>query len=221
MPTATAESEPLPSVISIFPLAGALLLPRAELPLNIFEPRYLTMLGDVLEGAGVIGMVQPRDESDDAEEPAVFAVGCAGRVTACSETEDGRNLITLEGLRRFQIVEELERTTPYRQAKVDYTPFESDALTPLASAGIDRDGLLARLTPYLEQQELEADWSSIEDASDEALVNALAMMCPFAAAEKQALLEADSLKERVQIMMTLMDFALREPGDGQQPSTAH
>jgi len=221
MSTATAESEALPSVIPIFPLAGALLLPRAELPLNIFEPRYLAMLGDALDGAGVIGMVQPREDNAGEEEPAIFDIGCAGRVTASSETEDGRQLITLEGVRRFKILEELERTTPYRQAKVDYTPFEGDALTPMASSGIDRVGLLARLTAYLDRQELEADWSSIEEAPDEALVNALTMMCPFAAAEKQALLEANSLRERAQTMIALMEFALAESDEAQDPGRPH
>lgn len=219
--TTSSETQPLPSVIPVFPLSGALLLPRAELPLNIFEQRYLAMIRDTMEGDGVIGMIQPRTDSP-SNEPPLFEIGCAGRIASCSETDDGRYLITLAGVQRFRLLEELARTTPYRQIKADYGGFSGDRLTPMKQAGIDRGRLLAVLARYLEDRGLEADWSSVENAGDETLINALAMACPFAAAEKQALLEAESLRERAETMVALMEFALAgDEDDGEPPRAPH
>lgn len=210
---AHTESESLPGVIPVFPLAGALLLPRARMPLNIFESRYLAMIRDALEGEGVIGMIQP---SDAAEPPALFDVGCAGRIESCSETPDGRLLITLAGLCRFKVIEELPATTPYRQIKVDYGPYAGDLLTPLSQAGIDRPALLAALSDYLDSRNLSVDWDAVDDAGDEALVHSLAAVCPFSVAEKQALIETESLFERAETITTLMTITASEPEeDGQ------
>jgi len=211
-PDAIFELKALPAVIPVFPLAGVLLLPRSELPLNIFEPRYLEMVRDAMAGDGIVGMIQPSEDGDDGEPP-LFAIGCAGRITAFSETEDGRYLITLKGVQRFRVEEELHRTTAYRQVKPSYEAFAGDLMTPLPRAGIDRERLIAALKAYLAQRGLEAEWSAIESAPDETLVNALAMICPFAPAEKQALLEAHSLTERTQSMIALMEFALAEAED--------
>lgn len=203
-----AESESLPGVIPVFPLAGALLLPRARMPLNIFESRYLAMVRDALEGEGVIGMIQP---SDAAEPPALFDVGCAGRIESCSETPDGRFLITLAGLCRFRAVEELPATTPYRQVKADYGPYADDLQTPMPEAGIDRAALLDALSGYLESRNLAVDWDAVDGAGDEALVHSLAAVCPFSVAEKQALIETASLLKRARTITTLMTMAANEP----------
>lgn len=201
-----AETEAPPSVIPVFPLAGALLLPRGQLPLNIFEPRYLAMVKDVMGGDRLIGMIQPR-QAGPQSEPALYDTGCAGRITDFHETDDGRFLITLKGLTRFHVVEELSRMTAYRQVKADYSGFEGDRLTPMREAGIDRAGLIEGLKAYLGRRGLQADWKAIEKAPDETLVNSLAMICPFSPAEKQALLEADSLRTRTETMIALMEMA--------------
>jgi len=213
MATGHAESEALPAVIPVFPLAGAVLLPRARLPLNIFENRYLAMVRDALDSDGVIGMVQP---SDAAEPPALYDVGCLGRIESCSETPDGRLLITLAGLCRFSLVEELPATTPYRQVKADYAAYSGDLLTPLPRAGIDRQALLEALSGYLEARRLSVDWDAVDEAGDEALVHSLSAVCPFSAPEKQALLETGSLRERARTITTLMTIAASEPDDDGQ-----
>lgn len=213
------RAEELPDLLPIFPLSGALLLPHGQLPLNIFEPRYLAMTRDALAGSSLIGMVQPADSDDGAFEPAVFQVGCAGRITQHRDTPDGRILLTLTGVCRFEIVQELQRTTPYRQVIVDYRRFQND-LQPDPGAGIDRAAFMAHLKSYADVQSLQADWASIERASNESLIDALAMVCPFTPGEKQALLEAPTLADRARIMISLMDLALAaarnfgDPGAG-------
>ncbi len=202
------RTENLPKAIPIFPLPGAILLPRANLPLNIFEPRYLAMIDDVLSQARLIGMIQPRDDADE-----LYAVGCVGRLTSLREIDDERYLIELTGISRFTVIRELSVKTPYRQAEVDYVPFKQD-LRKARAGSIDRDLLLQRLKRYLDHNRLEADWKSISSAPDEPLVNALAMIAPVHVAEKQALLEAEAAAERAQILITLIDMALAE-GPGQ------
>ncbi|GER01580.1 ATP-dependent protease [Iodidimonas gelatinilytica] len=214
-----SKDESLPGVLPVFPLMGALLLPRGEMPLNIFEPRYLRMVRDVMGGDRMIGMVQPVDEGQEGD-PALYGIGCAGRICSFVETEDGRFLITLKGVTRFKIVEELSSMTPYRQVKADYAPYEGDRLTPMPDAGIARADLIDRLTKFLDRRGLSAEWSAIEKAPDELLINSLAMICPFSPAEKQALLEAKSLRARTRTMISLMEFALADPlldEDDQQP----
>ena len=203
----------LPRVIPIFPLEGALLLPGGMLPLNIFEPRYLNMTQAALtDETRTIGMIQP--EGDEAgDSPAVYQTGCAGRIISFSETDDGRILITLSGMCRFNVVEELPLKDGYRRIVADYGPFRNDMRVD-ATADVDRARLLAVLKAYLQHEGIEANWKAIEGADDARLVASLAMMCPFRASEKQALLEAPDLAERARVIVTLLEMALVEPGDG-------
>jgi Lon protease-like protein len=210
----------LPEVIPVFPLPGALLLPRSRLPLNIFEPRYLAMLDDVLRSDHrLIGMVQPFE--DPAPQPKLHVIGCAGRVTSLSETEDGRYLIALTGVSRFRIGGEIDGFTPYRRIRAEWPDFAAD-LGPAedgtkggasGGAGFDREEFLAVLRRYFEAVRLASDWDSLSDAEPELLVNSLAMMCPFSVEEKQALLEAPRLSDRVETLMALMQFAIASGGE--------
>lgn len=197
-----------PAVIPIFPLSGGILLPRGQLPLNIFEPRYLRMIDDALAGARTIGMIQPREEHGG--ERCLFDIGCSGRITSFSETGDGRYLITLTGLLRFRVDAEIGGETPYRRAAVDYTGFTSDADPDASEAAVDREKLYAAMRIYLETENLSTDWEAAAEAPTEALVNSLAMGCPFAPNEKQALLEASKLADRADCLIALM----RMGGDG-------
>jgi hypothetical protein len=196
----------LPATLPVFPLTGALLLPRGQLPLNVFEPRYLAMVDAVMSGNRLIGMIQPTVHEEKALKPALSLVGCAGRVTGYQETDDGRYLLTLTGICRFRIAEELDVTTPYRQARTDYGAFAGD-LVMGSESEFPRDRLLAALKDYLSRRDLKADWSSVMNAPAETLVNALAMLCPFQPAEKQALLEAPGWEERVDTLVALLEMA--------------
>ena len=209
----------LPETIPVFPLPGALLLPRGQLPLNIFEPRYLAMIDDALKGARVVGMIQP-DEASAASpmQPALYEVGCAGRITSFEETGDGRYLVTLSGICRFRLIEELPVTTPYRQCRVDFAVFASDFMANLGDDEVDRDALLGTLSAYLDANRIEADWSGIREAPVEALVNGLSMMSPYGAREKQALLEAPDLKTRADLLIAVTEFALAEKGEDGEKS---
>jgi Lon protease-like protein len=210
--------EDLPEVIPVFPLAGALLLPRAQLPLNIFEPRYLAMTDDAMKGSRVIGMIQP-DESKggSAMRPAFFSVGGAGKITQFAETGDGRYLITLTGIARFRVMEELPANTLYRQCRVDFASFRSDFIPRYGEDEVDRERLLKTLADYLRANRLEADWQDIQQAPTEALVNGLSMMSPYGAAEKQALLEAPDLKSRADVLIAITEMALAKDGDNDLP----
>jgi Lon protease-like protein len=199
----------LPPVIPVFPLPGALLLPRGRLPLNIFEPRYLAMVDQALRTSRVIGMIQPCGGTSG--KPALFPVGCVGRLTSWSETGDGRFLITLTGIARFQIESELDTATPYRQVQACYKAFPRD-LEDCSDVDIDRARLASSLRCYLKQHQIEADWSSIERAPAEVLINSLAMICPFDVAEKQGLLEAPTLCERAKMLITLIEMASANGG---------
>ncbi|MEM8988327.1 MAG: LON peptidase substrate-binding domain-containing protein [Pseudomonadota bacterium] len=204
----------IPEIIPLFPLAGALLLPRGRLPLNIFEPRYLNMVDDALGAGRIIGMVQTRDDNEDDDGvPALYDVGCMGRITSFAETGDGRYLITLTGIVRFRIEREIDADTPYRQALARIGAYEAD-LAPDSNQLPARDALLSVLKEYLSAQDLKADWESIETADNETLVNSLAMICPFEPREKQALLEADGLGDRSQMLTALMEMALAESEEG-------
>ncbi len=208
----------LPAVIPVFPLAGALLLPRGHLPLNIFEPRYLAMTEAVMAGSRIIGMIQPRDANDKSARPALADVGCVGRITSYAETEDGRYLITLTGIARFRIAEERDMPTPFRQVTADYAPFASDLFPPEQEPVIAREKLTAALRPYLEGRKMQTDWRSIEEAPAELLVNALTVLCPFAPNEKQALLEASGVAERAEMLIALIEMA---NAAAQQPAGGH
>ncbi|CTQ69220.1 LON peptidase substrate-binding domain-containing protein [Roseibium alexandrii] len=207
----------LPPVLPVFPLSGALLLPRTQLPLNIFEQRYIDMIDSALAGNRLIGMVQPsgRQNTEDPDQPLLEGVGCAGRLTGFQETGDGRYLITLQGVTRFRVAQELTALTRFRQAEVDFAPFAADLRCGQGEDDVDRNGLLTTLRAYLDANNLEADWDSVKEAETEVLVNALCMMCPYGPQEKQALLEAQDLKTRAEtlIAITEMDLA-RNDNDG-------
>ena len=211
MNTAYRGPEAVPDVIPVFPLPGALLLPRGQMPLNIFEPRYLAMIDDALRsGDRLIGMIQPdpTHPGADPDKPHLFQVGCVGRMTQFAESGDGRYLIQLTGVARFRIAEELSVTTPYRQCKVTYQPFVDDFTPRMGEDEVDRKALLRALTSFLKANNLKADWDGIENAPNEALVNALAMMSPYDAAEKQAMLEAPDLKTRAEILVAVTEIEL-------------
>ena len=213
MPMNTTYKGPdaLPDVIAVFPLPGALLLPRGQMPLNIFEPRYLAMIEDTLRSSHrVIGMIQPDPAHPGADQnkPNLFRIGCVGRVTQFAESGDGRYLIQLTGIARFRIEEELPVSTLYRQCRVSYQPFVDDFVARKGEEQVDRKALLRALTGFLKANNLKADWDGIENAPKEALVNALAMMSPYDVAEKQAMLEAPDLKTRAEILVAVTEIEL-------------
>lgn len=205
----------LPQVIPIFPLPGSILLSRGQLPLNIFEPRYLNMIDDAMAGDRLIGMIQPIGQA--GEKPPLTRVGCAGKITSFAETSDGRYLITLTGICRFGVVNELQVKTPYRQVRADFTPFEADLSQALQDIPeFSRDGFLQALRPYLQHRGLQVDWSVADVAPPEALINSLAMALPFDPREKQALLEAPTLTARAEALTALLhiDASDIDPDDG-------
>ncbi|MBS0247177.1 MAG: LON peptidase substrate-binding domain-containing protein [Proteobacteria bacterium] len=208
----------LPSVIPVFPLAGALLLPRGRLPLNIFEPRYLAMIDDALrDGHRLVGMIQP-DSAHDTDPPTLFQTGCVGRITQLAESGDGRYIIELTGVSRFHIEAELEVNTDYRQCRVTYTPFNDDFIARKGEDAVDRDSLLRALTAFIKANEVAADWNDIAQAPTEALVNGLAMMSPYGTAEKQALLEAPDLKTRAELLVAITEIELAKKNiEGEPP----
>ncbi len=208
--------ESLPGSLPVFPLSGALLLPRCRLPLNIFEPRYLRMTEDALAGDRLVGIVQPRDVESVELAPVLFETGCAGRITSFSETDDGRILIILTGVSRFEVATELEVDTPYRQVVPAWELYRQDLIEE-ANGGIDRGRLYASLRAYFEARDLDTDWDVLDDASDESLINSLAMSCPFGSAEKQALLEASDLTERNRLILSLLDMATLDHANGDLP----
>ncbi|MCT4610957.1 MAG: LON peptidase substrate-binding domain-containing protein [Pelagimonas sp.] len=203
----------LPNTLSVFPLAGAVLLPRARLPLHIFEPRYLAMLDDCLKTEErLIGMVQP-NVVEGREGHGLHMIGCAGRVTQFAETEDGRYMVTLSGISRFRVSEEIEGFTPYRRCSVSWDGFEPDRAPADPGGQFDREGFLKLLEKYFAARDLSTDWDSLQDADDELLVNSLSMLLDFSPEDKQALLETPSVATRRETLVTLMEYALRA-GDG-------
>ena len=200
----------LPDVLPIFPLTGVLLLPFGELPLNIFEPRYLEMVDHALAGNRMIGMVQSKDKTP--EIPIVYETGCMGKITEFHETSDGRYLITLTGINRFAIKQELSTATPYCQITPDYSPFEKDAIAA-DCLNLNRERLTEMLGTYFSKQQLSCDWTKINDASDGRLITCLSMICPFTPQEKQALLEAECCKTRADVFMTMLEMALHSNKD--------
>jgi Lon protease-like protein len=206
----------LADVIPVFPLAGALLLPRGQMPLNIFEPRYVAMIDDALRsGHRLIGMIQPNAAQPGPEnKPNLYKIGCVGRITQIAETGDGRYLLQLTGIARFRIEEELSVDSPYRQCRVTYAPFIGDFTARNGEDEVDRKSLLRALSDFLEANDLKADWEGIENAPNEALVNALAMMSPYGSAEKQALLEAPDLKTRAEILVAVTEIELAKKATG-------
>lgn len=209
-PGATSLCETLP----IFPLAGVLLLPRGQLPLNIFESRYLAMTRDALAGDRLIGMVQPSDPHQPAAgNPAVYPTGCAGRITSFSETEDGRFLITLTGLCRFRIREELPLSSGYRRVVPRWDEYARD-LRSEREPGFDRERLIRGLRAYFDRHQIKAEWDSINSVPGERLITSIAMVCPFEPSEKQALLEAPDLAARAQLLTAIVEMAVLDRSGG-------
>jgi Lon protease-like protein len=206
----------LPQVIPVFPLPGCILLPRGQLPLNIFEPRYLNMIDDAMAGDRVLGLIQP--VGGPRPLPSLSAVGCAGRITSFAETSDGRYLITLTGVARFHVASELPTQTPYRQVRAAFAPFEADLTAPVGGGTFERQTFLGALRAYLERRQLEIDWETAEAAPQEALINSLSMALPFDGPEKQALLESQTLEDRVAVLTALMRIDAAETGDGDSPT---
>lgn len=201
-------SSELPDTLAVFPLPGALLLPRARLPLHLFEPRYLQMLEDALKTPHrLIGMVQP-NPSPNAPD-GLHMIGCAGRVTQFSETEDGRYLITLTGMSRYRVLKEVEGFAPYRRCDVNWGGFDRDLGLTEADTGFDRPAFLDLLDRYFAAQELSTDWDSLKEADNELLINSLSMLLEFEPEDKQALLEAPSLSTRRETLVTLLEYHLR------------
>ena len=208
-----------PAVIPVFPLPGALLLPRGQMPLNIFEPRYLAMIDDALRTDRIIGMIQPDAEGGGSSvAPKLYRVGCAGRISQFAETGDGRYLISLTGVSRFRVESELATTTAYRRCHVSYDAFASDFEPRAGEEAVDRAGVLRALRRFVEANELQVDWSGIEEAPNEALVNALCMMSPFGVREKQAMLEAADLKTRAEVLVAVTEMELARTGGGPEPT---
>ena len=211
----------LPLVIPVFPLDGVLLLPGGQLPLNIFEPRYLNMLDDVMSGERMIGIIQTRPGNagpDDEHNPSLAPIGCAGRVTSFAETSDGRYLITLTGVCRFRAGDELPVRTPYRQVRADFSSFAADLREDSAEPAADPGPLLAALRRYLDHRGLAIDWTSAETAPSDALINSLSMALPFDAMEKQALLEAPTMADRRETLVALLEIDAVVGDDDEPPS---
>jgi uncharacterized protein len=212
-----AELDTLPAEIAVFPLSGALLLPEGRLPLNIFEPRYLAMTEDSLAAGRMFGMIQPDPAAPRGETgPALYRIGCLGRLTSFAETEDGRFLITLTGMVRFRVAEELAMRRGYRRVRADYAPFQTD-LEPAAPPALDRAALLAALRPFFRLRGIEANWEAVEQTADAELVTTLAMVCPFEVPEKQALLEAEAPADRAAMLIALLQMGAHGTASGDAP----
>ncbi len=208
----------MPGTIPVFPLAGALLLPRGQLPLNIFEPRYVAMVDAAMASDRTVGMVQPQGEGG-GEVPSLQKVGCAGRIVQFAETGDGRYLVSLVGLARFEIVAEEGSDAPYRSCRVSFDRFAADFVPGAGQDDVDRPAVMTALRRFAEAKRLDLEWSSVEQTPNEALVNALCMMAPFGIREKQALLEAADLKTRAETLVALTEIDLAGGGEGEGRST--
>lgn len=203
----STERVQLPSLLPVFPLSSALLLPRCRLPLNIFEPRYVQMFEDAAAGDGMIGMIQPLPDGAAEGRPQLQRIGCAGRIDHMEDTGDGRYLVVLTGVSRFEVVREVASDRLYRIVEPSWSRFVAD-LDNTSAAHIDRDELIANLRAYFDVRGLEADWKAIDDSGDEELVNALSMVCPFVPTDKQLLLEANDPTERGRLVIALMNMAV-------------
>jgi uncharacterized protein len=204
--------EVMPEVIPVFPLSGALLLPRGQMPLNIFEPRYMAMVDHALRTDRLIGMIQPNPDKGDMGP--LFPVGCVGRITQLAETGDGRYLMTLTGIARFRLRSETQNGTPFQQFAVDWSPFADDYTARHGEDAVDRTSVLRALKDFSEANSVPVDWDSVKDAPNEALVNALSMMCPYGPREKQALLEASDLKTRGDMLVAITEMELAKAAAG-------
>ncbi|MEO1043285.1 MAG: LON peptidase substrate-binding domain-containing protein [Pseudomonadota bacterium] len=208
--TSREHLQSLPQELAVFPLRSAVLLPRGQLPLNIFEPRYLAMTDHALQTSRLIGMTRPRCDED--VNPPLYDVGCAGRITSFTETGDGRYLITLTGVSRFRVLSDELSQSGFRVAKVDWAAYAADIYPDPEESPRLREQVIELLMRYLEEVGLQADWDSIEGASAETIINSVAMSCPFAPDEKQAILEARTIDDRGQTLIALMEMAIAHRG---------
>ena len=210
------DPDTMPDKLAVFPLSGVILLPRARLPLNVFEPRYLSMVQDVLGMPGrMIGIVQPSDVTTPGNaEPKLYNVGCVGRITSFNETEDGRFLISLTGVCRFAVREELDVKLPYRMVKPDWSAYADDFDEP-ADEEIDRDRLMEAIKRYFKMHDIAADWTAVQGTPTDALIASLVMIAPLAPNEKQALLESPNLNSRAEMLTTLMEMAIFPRGEAE------
>jgi Lon protease-like protein len=214
--------EDLPAELPVFPLSGVLLLPRGRLPLNIFEPRYLAMTKDALAPPRLIGMIQPLDAADERDadaRPPLYGIGCAGRIVAFSETDDGRFLMTLTGVARFEVESEVAMRSGYRRVKAKWDRFKNDLVPD--EGPVDRQALFKSLKPYFDSRGLKADWDQVDKTGDERLIAMLSMVCPFEPPEKQALLEAKDLSARAEILKGLLEMALATPPEAPHELRKH
>lgn len=211
------DYDSLPETLPVFPLSSAFLLPSGQLPLNIFEPRYLRMVEDAMSGNRLIGMIQPVEEQKDDEKPALLKTGCAGKIVEFSETPDGRYLITLSGVYRYNIVGELQTNTPYRVVTPDWAPFEGDN-TVYRCLDLNREKLKSLLKEYFQQHDMDCSWKAVDGAPDGKLITCLSMVCPFETKEKQALLEAPCCKTRAGLFMGMLEMAVQS---GKAPCSCH
>jgi len=195
----------LPQTIALFPLEGAVLYPRGMLALNIFEPRYLNMIDDALGDQRLIGMIQPAVGHEQQAIPDLAEIGTVGRITTFSETDDGRYLVTLTGIARFNLEREIKSGSPYRQALVSFDAFAAD-FTPASDRSIDRETLMRSLKTYAALHGFQVDWDSVEQAPTETVINVAAQICPFDAVAKQALLEAETLDDRCRALIALLEW---------------
>ncbi|HTZ69150.1 MAG TPA: LON peptidase substrate-binding domain-containing protein [Acetobacteraceae bacterium] len=203
--------EDLPTEFAVFPLPGALLLPRGRLPLNIFEPRYLAMVEDSLGQGRMFGMIQPNEHAPRGESgPVLYRVGCLGRLSHFSETSDGRYLITLTGIARFLVRRELPGRRGYRRVEAEFSQFGADLAAPPTIGPHMRADILEALKPYFAACQIDANWDAVRAMPDNMLVTTLAMLCPFDTAEKQALLEAPTEEDRAGDLLALLRMALHE-----------
>jgi len=206
----------MPATLPLFPLPGALLLPRGQMPLNIFEPRYMAMIDHALKTDRLIGMIQPNPDRGDTAP--LYSVGCAGRITQFAESGDGRYIVTLTGAARFRLRREVEADTPFLQYDVDWAAFPDDYSARFGEDQVDRVSVLKALKDFAEANSVPVDWDSVKDAPNEALVNALSMMSPFGVREKQALLEADDLRARGEMLVAITEMELaKAAGGGEAP----
>jgi len=206
----------MPATLPLFPLPGALLLPRGQMPLNIFEPRYLAMIDHALRSERLVGMIQPNPDRGDTAP--LYSVGCAGRITQFAESGDGRYIITLTGVARFRLLRDTAADTPFVQYEVDWGTFPDDYAARFGEDQVDRVSVLKALKDFAEANSVPVDWDSVKDAPNEALVNALSMMSPFGVREKQALLEADDLKARAEMLVAITEMELvKAAGGGEAP----
>lgn len=199
----------LPKNIPLFPLSGALLLPRSDLPLNIFEPRYVLMIEQAMAANRIVGIIQP-EQNEQGEKPKLERIGCAGRITSYSEADDGRLYVTITGICRFVVKRELRVNTTYRQAHVDFKSFAADLVIGTGAPSVNREQLLEAFRQYLEANNMTTNWEDVNSVGTEALVNTLSLLAPYPPRDKQALLEAPDLKSRADVLVALTELALKK-----------